>query len=108
MFPGMNKKALEQAMKKLNIKQEEIDATEVIIKTSSGKDLIVKNPQVAKVNMMGQETLQITGKIEEASAFSEDDVKTVMEQANVDESTARKALEKHNGDLAEALMELQK
>ena|SRR3989338_8196285 len=108
MFPGMNKKALEQAMKKLNIKQEEIDATEVIIKTREGKDLIVRNPQVAKVNMMGQETLQVSGAIEEVAAFSSEDVKTVMDQASVDEATARKILEKHNGDLAEALMELQK
>ena len=38
MFPGMNKKAIEQAMKKLGVKQEEIEATEVIIKTT-GKDL---------------------------------------------------------------------
>ena len=108
MFPGMNKKALEQAMKKLNIKQEEIDATEVIIKTREGKDLIVRNPQVAKVNMMGQETLQVSGAREEVAAFSSEDVKTVMDQASVDEATARKILEKHNGDLAEALMELQK
>ena len=108
MFPGMNKKALEQAMKKLNIKQEEIDATEVIIRTREGKDLIVRNPQVAKVNMMGQETLQVSGTIEEVPAFSSEDVKTMMDQASVDEATARKILEKHNGDLAEALMELQK
>ncbi|MEK6812939.1 MAG: nascent polypeptide-associated complex protein [Nanoarchaeota archaeon] len=104
----MNKKALEQAMKKLNIKQEEIDASEVLIKTREGKDLIIRNPQVSKVNMMGQETLQIVGTLEELSAFSEEDVKTIMEQANIDEAAAKKALEKHKGDLAETLLELQK
>src|SRR3989338_6610216 len=92
----------------LTAEQEEIDATEVIIRTREGKDLIVRNPQVAKVNMMGQETLQVSGTIEEVPAFSSEDVKTMMDQASVDEATARKILEKHNGDLAEALMELQK
>lgn len=108
MFPGMNKKAMEQAMKKLGMKQEPIDATEVIIKTSSGKDLIVKSPEVMKVNMMGQETLQITGSIEEASSFSEDDVKTIMEQTGADEKLIKQKLEENNGDLAKTIMDLKK
>ncbi|MDO8556285.1 MAG: nascent polypeptide-associated complex protein [Nanoarchaeota archaeon] len=107
MFPGMNKKAMEQAMKKLGVKQEEIPATEVIIKTAEGKDLVIRNPQVMKVNMMGQETLQITGDIEEVSSFSGDDVKTVMEQANVSEEQAREALESAHGDMAQAILDLQ-
>ncbi len=108
MFPGMNPKDLQKAMKKLGIKQEEIDATEVIIKCPD-KDLIIRNPQVSKVNAMGQETLQITGDIEERSAqkFTEDDVKTVASQAKVSEAKAREALEKNNGDLAKSILELQ-
>ena len=108
MFPGMNKKALEQAMKKLNMKQEEIPATEVIIKTVEGKDIIVKNPQVVKVNMMGQETLQITGDMQEAASFSDEDVKTVAEQANVSLDDAKAALEKADGDIAQAILDLAK
>ena len=109
MFPGMNPKDLQKAMKKLGIKQEEIEATEVIIKCPD-KDLIIRNPQVSKVNAMGQETIQIVGDIEEVSAarFSEDDVKTVAEQAKVSEAKAREVLEKNNGDLAKSILELQK
>ena len=109
MFPGMNPKDLQKAMKKLGIKQEEIDATEVIIKCPD-KDLIIRNPQVSKVNAMGQETIQIVGDIEERSAqkFTEDDVKTVAEQAKVPEAKAREVLEKNNGDLAKSILELQK
>ncbi|MEK6904516.1 MAG: nascent polypeptide-associated complex protein [Nanoarchaeota archaeon] len=106
MFPGMNKKAMEQAMKKLGVKQEEIDAAEVIIKTKSGSDLIIRNPQVMKVNMMGQETIQITGKIEEALPFSEDDINTVMEQTGADKITAIEKLKENNGDLAKTIMDL--
>ena len=103
----MNPKMMKQAMKKLGMKQEEIEATEVIIKTPSG-DLVVREPQVTKVNMMGQDTIQVVGEIEEVSGISEEDVKTVASQANVSESDARKALEDKGGDLAEAILSLKK
>jgi nascent polypeptide-associated complex subunit alpha len=102
MFPGMNKKMIEQAMKKLNVKQEEIPATEVIIKGE--KNFIIKNPEVIKMNLMGQETLQITGKIEQLT--NEEDVKTVMEQANCSREDAIKALNENNGDLAASILSL--
>jgi len=98
----MNKKMLEQAMKHLNMKQEEVDADEVIIKGKN--NYIIKNPNVVKVNVMGQETLQITGKIEEL--INEDDIKTVMEQAECSKEEAVKALKDNNGDLAAAILSL--
>ena len=98
----MNKKMLEQAMKHLNMKQEEVDADEVIIKGKN--NYIIKNPNVVKVNVMGQETLQITGKIEEL--INEDDIKTVMEQAECSKEEAIKALKDNNGDLAAAILSL--
>lgn len=109
MFPGLNPRDVEKVMKKMGIKQESIDANEVIIKCAD-KDLVIKQPQVSKVNMMGQDTLQIIGKIEEVKpqTFSEDDVKVLMEQAKVTADKARDALEKTNGDLAQALLMLKK
>ena len=53
---------------------------------------------------MGQETLQITGKIEEL--INEDDIKTVMEQAECSKEEAVKALKDNNGDLAAAILSL--
>lgn len=108
MIPGMNPRDVQKAMKRLGIKQEEIDATEVIIKTSD-KELIISNPQVSKVNMMGQETFQISGDVEERLVSSEpeineEDIKTVMEQAGVTEEEAREAIEDNEGDLAKAIM----
>jgi len=111
MIPGMNPKAMKQAMKRMGIKQVDIDANQVIIKCSD-KDIIIDNPQVAQINMMGQETFQISGDISEQSPETapeiiEDDVKTVMEQCNVSEDQARTAIEEAEGDLAKAIMELQ-
>lgn len=111
MIPGMNPRKMQQMMKKMGIAQQELDATEVIIRTGD-KELVFTSPQVSKVNMMGQMTFQIVGEHEERSIDStpdinEDDVKTVMDQAEVDEKTARKAIEDANGDLAEAIMSFQ-
>lgn len=109
MIPGMNPKLMKQAMKRMGIKEVPIDAIEVIIKTN-GNDLVIRNPQVSKINMMGQETLQIVGDIEEVEAdegINEEDVKTVAEQAGVSEDKAREALEETGGDLAEAIIKLQ-
>lgn len=105
MFPGMNRRGLEAAMKKMGVKQQNIDASEVIIRTPE-KDIIVSEPQVTKVEMMGQETFQVAGKISEQSPIKEEDIKTVSEQAEVSLEEAEKALKETNNDLVEAIMKL--
>ncbi|MBU2590304.1 MAG: nascent polypeptide-associated complex protein [Nanoarchaeota archaeon] len=104
MLPNMNPKMMKMAMKKMGIKQEDIEANEVIIKSTHG-DLIIKNPNVVKITMGGEDSFQITGIVEEMS-YKEDDVKTVAEQAGVSEDKAKEALEETQGDLAEAIMKL--
>lgn len=112
MIPGMNPRKVQQMMKQMGIQQVDVPASEVIIR-SEGKDIIIQNPSVAKVNMMGQETFQISGEIHEqehstSPEISEEDVKTVMEQAHVNKETAQKTIEKCDGDLAEAILSLSK
>ncbi len=110
MFPGMNPKAVEQAMKRLGVKQQDIPASEVIIK-SEGRDIIISNPKVVRVNMMGQDSFQISGDVGEREAeieVSDDDVLTVSGQAGVSEAEARAAIQKAGGDLAEAIIGLKK
>ncbi len=101
---------MQKAMKRLGIKQEEIDAELVIVKTHD-KDLVIKNPHVSKVNMMGQETFQITGEVSEIEKgkeeINEDDIVTVIEQTNCTKEEALEALQESNGNLAEAILKLQ-
>ncbi len=108
---GMNPREMQKAMKRLGIRQEEIDAELVIIKMAD-KDLIIKNPQVSKVNMMGQETFQIVGDATEVekddkAEINEDDMATVVEQTNCTKEEALDALQQSNGNLAEAILKLQ-
>lgn len=113
MFPGVDERAMKAAMKKLGMQQQQIDAEEVVIKLKGGNnEIVIKNPSVAKVTMMGQETFQITGEHSERPAqsqqqqplFAEDDVKTVVEQAGVSETEAKAALARVNGDIAAAIL----
>ena len=112
MIPGMNPRQMKQAMRRLGIEQHEIPATEVIIRLP-GKEIVISNPSVQKVNMMGQWTYQVAGEEEERSADSspeitDEDIKTVMEQAGCSEEDARDALEETEGDLAQAILKLSK
>ena len=107
----MNPRKMQQMMKKMGIAQQEIDAKEVIIKCED-KEIVITNPQVSKVNMMGQQTYQVVGEEQEREILttpeiSEEDIKTVAEQAKVDEDKAKQALEAAKGDIAKAIMDLQ-
>ena len=116
MFPGMDKRSMEAAMRKLGMQQQQIDAEEVIIKLKgSGTELVIPNPSVAKVTMMGQETFQISGEYSERQQkasqqqqlFTDDDVKTVVEQSGASEAEAKATLAKVNGDIAAAILLLE-
>ena len=110
MFPGLNPRKVQQMMKQMGIQQIDIPATEVIIKGEE-KDIIISKPEVAKVNLMGRETFQISGEVREeehsaAPEISEEDIETVMERAGVSAEKARKAIEAAGGDLARAIINL--
>ena len=113
MIPGLNPKKMQAVMKQLGIKQEDIDATRVIIEKNDG-NIVIENPQVTKVNMQGQETFQISGDIRESEEETsnkeefEKDIKTIMEKTNVDKEKAALALEENTGDIAATILDLNK
>ena len=112
MFPNINAKQMQQAMKKMGVQQEEIDAVEVIIKCND-KHIVINNPSVQKVNMMGQVSYQISGTEtveapEEVLEINEEDIQTVASQAGITEEEAIAALTETNGDIAEAILKMKK
>ncbi len=111
MFPGMNPRKMQTMMRKMGVAQEEIDAKEVIIKCPD-KDIVITEPTVAKIKMMGQEQFTISGNVNERKKtaemdISEEDIATVLKQVKVDRETAKEALEKAKGDIAQAIINLQ-
>ncbi len=110
MIPGVNMRQAQQMMRKMGIAQQEIDADVVIIKSAT-KEIVIENPQVSKINMMGQETYQVVGKATVRSTdtipeISEDDIAIVMQQTKASHDEAKAALEEAKGDLAAAILSL--
>jgi len=112
MIPGMNPRKMAQMMKRMGINQQEIPATKVIIETEDSR-IIIDNPQVSKVNAMGQETYQVVGQareeaIDNSPEINEEDIKTVMAQTGANHDESLDAITKHDGDLAGAILSLSK
>ena len=110
MFPGINPRQMKQAMRKMGMEQQDMDVQEVIFRMND-KILVISNPSVSKINMMGQETYQVVGEVREQSIdttpdISDEDVQTVIDQAGCSKEKAIKAINNSKGDLAEAIMSL--
>jgi nascent polypeptide-associated complex subunit alpha len=104
----INHRQMERMMKQMGMQMSHIDAEEVIIKTSE-KEIVISNPEVSKINVMGQETFQITGEISERprEEISEEDAEMVAEEAGVSLEEAKEML-KETKDIAEAIVRLKK
>ena len=113
MMPGMGNidpRMMKQAMKRMGIKQDDLEATQVIIKLQD-KQLVFDNPEVSKVDMMGNISFQIAGEFKEESLdtkieITDDDIKTVVDQTGCSEDQAKTALDETDGDIAEAILKL--
>ena len=118
MLPGMDPKKMQAMMKQLGIAQENIDANRVVIECDDRK-IVIENPSVVRVKMQGQENFQISGDISEEEGVqavedgedgegdkTDEDIKTIMEKVGCLEEEAKMALEKADGDLTEALLNL--
>ncbi len=105
----MDPKQMDKMMKQMGMNVTNIDAEEVVIRTPE-KDIVIVEPQVSKIRVMGQETFQITGgqvTEREREDVGDDDVDMVSEQAGVSKEEAR-AMLRETGDIAEAIMRLKK
>lgn len=106
MLPGMDPKQMAKMMKQMGIKSDELEATKVTIELKDGSRLVVFEPSVVQIDMQGQKSFQISGKVHEEQDAGEDDIKMVMEAAGCSREEAQNALRETNGDIAEAIIRL--
>lgn len=105
----MNPRDIQKLMKQMNV--EEIDADEVII-VAGERELVFDHPKVSKMSMMGQDTYQVIGTPQERGAeevdegVEEGDLDMIMDKTGVDLESAQKALDAANGDIAQAIINL--
>ncbi len=125
MIPGgpRNQRQMEQMMRRLGMTSETVpDVEEVIVRTRT-KEHVFRAPEVTVLTIQGVRTYQIVGEpvVQNRSAAGsasapaaapsragppEEDIRLVMEQANVSREEAVEALFRANGEPAEAIMQI--
>lgn len=108
----MNPSQMRKMMQQFGIKNEEIDSARVLIEKTDGSVIEILEPSVIAIDMQGQKSFQISGKVSEkagsGAATEKSDADVVAEQTGCSKEEAQKALDESNGDLAEAIMKLTK
>jgi len=104
-------------MQKMGMKLDEIEGvTEVLIRTST-REIVIEEPIVTSVVVQGQRMYQVTGGSSHERTPSaepappeipEEDVRLVAEQTGKTPDEAKAALRESGGDLALAIVKLQK
>jgi nascent polypeptide-associated complex subunit alpha len=128
MLPGgmRNQRQMQMAMRRLGMTTEPVDDVEEVIIRTKDKEHVFKAPEVTILQVQGVRTYQVVGEPQvrprtagsssEASGPSappaaptgppEEDVRLVMEQAQVERGDAVAALNAADGQPAEAILAL--
>ena len=72
MMPGMDPKQMQKLMKQMGIKSDDIAATKVTIELKDGGRLVIFEPSVVQIEMQGEKSFQIGGKVHEEKDAGED------------------------------------
>jgi nascent polypeptide-associated complex subunit alpha len=102
----MDPKGMAKMMNQMGIKTSEVDAAKVVIELKEGGKLVVFEPTVVQIEMKGEKSFQVSGKVHEEQEAGEDDIAMVMEAAGCSREEAQNALRETNGDIAEAIIRL--
>jgi len=119
MHKRMNPREQKRLMQRMGMNMDSVpDVQQVVIKTS-GKDIVIDEPEVAILEVQGQKMYQVIGgQVSEqapsqrqtakpAATYAEEDVRLVADQTGKSLEKAKEALEECQGDLAKAILLLQ-
>ncbi len=109
MFRGMNQKQMGQMMKQMGIKMDRVDEVEEVLIKTQTHEYVFKAPEVSIVNAHGQKMYQIVGEPEikeKGMKILDEDIELVASQAGVSRDDAKNALERYEGNPADAIMYL--
>lgn len=119
MIPGkMNNREMKRMMAQMGIKSTEMADVKTVVFQGESKDYVISDAQVTMIEAQGQKTFQVMGTFKEVpkssgsisskpeQKFNEDDILLVMEGAHVDRKKAVEALERAQGEPAQAIIDL--
>ncbi|MBN1539709.1 MAG: nascent polypeptide-associated complex protein [Candidatus Thermoplasmatota archaeon] len=109
MYPGgrMNPRQMERMMRKMGLNMEEMEGVKEVVIYTETKEVHISDPQVTIMNVQGEKNFQIQGKVTEKvlkEEIPEGDILLVMDQTGASREDAIKALEKADGEPAEAII----
>jgi nascent polypeptide-associated complex subunit alpha len=119
MHRRMNPRETRRRMQRMGMNMDSVPDVEQVIIRTSAKEIVIKQPEVAILEMQGQKIFQViggkltekapSGSVSTASKVmvSEEDVRLVADQTGKSIEEAKKALEECEGDLAKAILLLQ-
>ncbi|MGC8586906.1 MAG: nascent polypeptide-associated complex protein [Candidatus Micrarchaeia archaeon] len=113
MIPNLDPRTIKSILDSMGIKSEEINALRVTIE-GTDRDIIISSPQIIVMEQNGMRIFQIMGSVQEKPKelkieITDDDIELVREQTGIaDSEVIRKALEETNGNIAEAIIRLNK
>jgi nascent polypeptide-associated complex subunit alpha len=102
MIPNINPKQLEKMARQMGMQMENIEATEVIIKSPNG-NIVIKNPQVSKVCMGSTETFQVMGDVVKEESINDEDIDIVSSKTGLSKEKAQELLTETKGDVVLAI-----
>jgi len=103
-------------MKQMGMNMNEMSDINRVILQGRNREIIIEGPQVTNIDVQGTKMYQVAGgketerKLEteeQKVEIPEEDILLVAQQANVSMEKARAALEATEGDLAQAILNLQ-
>lgn len=110
-----NPRQARRLMERMGMQVEAMsDVNQVIIKTAT-REIVIDGPEVTLTRIQGQDIYQVMGgEVSEVKTaakdlpISEEDILLVAQQTNASLEAARKALEEANGNLAQAIILVQR
>jgi nascent polypeptide-associated complex subunit alpha len=128
MIPGgpRNQRQMEQMMRRMGMTTETVPEVEEVVVRTRSKEHVFRQPEVTILTIQGVRTYQVVGDPvvrarsspaappggapadapAERSGPPEEDIRLVMEQANVSREEAIEALFRSKGEPAEAIMQI--
>ena len=125
MIPGgpRNQRQMEQMMRRLGMTSESIPEVEEVIVRTRSKEHVFQRPEVTVLTVQGVRPYQVVGQpvvrplapgpgaemaggVASPAGHPEEDVRLVMDQANVSREEALEALFQAKGEPAEAIMKI--
>ena len=106
MMPNVDPRQLKKIMRRMGVSVENIEEVEKVTIQTKNEEHVFDSPDVTIMVAQGQKTYQISGEPKVIKRMKEEDIQLISEKTGKSMEEARKALEKADGNIAQAIIDL--